>query len=130
MTDHLSIGQLYPGSLHPLTRTQRTVPSAQPATAAVRQHFADMLRDNLVRLSHHAEERLQQRGIDLSEEQLEKIRSAIDKAERKGAKESLMLMNDLALIVNVKNKTVVTAMDTKAIDDHVFTQIDSAVIIR
>jgi len=129
MTDRLSIGQLYPGSLHPLARVERAVPSKQPAAAA-KPRFADMLRNNLVRLSHHAEERLQQRGIDLSEEQLEKIRSAIDKAERKGAKESLMLMNDLALIVNVKNKTVVTAMDTNAIDDHVFTQIDSAVIIK
>ncbi|MOA07809.1 hypothetical protein D3C78_1275320 [compost metagenome] len=62
-------------------------------------------------------------------EQLSKIETAIDNAAAKGAKESLILMKDMALIVNVDNRTVVTAMDGSSMKDNVFTQIDSAVII-
>lgn len=51
------------------------------------------------------------------------------KSAAKGAKESLILMQDMAFIVNVKNRTVVTAMDSESMKDNVFTQIDSAVII-
>jgi flagellar operon protein len=58
-----------------------------------------------------------------------KINSAVDKAAAKGAKESLILMQDMALIVSVPNRTVVTAMDKQSMQDNVFTQIDSAVII-
>lgn len=125
MTERISVGRFYPHSLHPAKR-----PATPPAQhAANRKSFSNVLQDNLVRISHHAEERLQQRGIDLSGEQLAKIQSAIDKAAQKGARDSLMLMNDLALIVNIKNKTVVTAMDAASLKDNVFTQIDSAVII-
>ncbi|MBC8079443.1 MAG: flagellar biosynthesis protein, partial [Gorillibacterium sp.] len=71
----------------------------------------------------------QQRGVNLKPEQLEQIRSAIDKAEAKGAKDSLILLKDMALIVNVKNRTIVTAMDGASMKENVFTQIDSAVIL-
>jgi flagellar operon protein len=60
---------------------------------------------------------------------MKQIGSALDKAAAKGAKESLILMQDMAFIVNVKNRTVVTAMDSASMKDNVFTQIDSAVII-
>jgi flagellar operon protein len=88
-----------------------------------------MLQDQLVRFSHHAEVRLQQRGIQLQPEQLAKLESAIDKAAAKGAKDALMLLNGMALIVNIPNRTVVTALDGNSMKDNVFTQIDSAVVI-
>ncbi|GJM83470.1 hypothetical protein HMSSN139_59660 [Paenibacillus sp. HMSSN-139] len=72
---------------------------------------------------------MEQRGIELKPEQLNKIESAIDSAAAKGAKDSLILLKDMALIVNVNNRTVVTAMDGSSMKDNVFTQIDSAVII-
>lgn len=72
---------------------------------------------------------MQQRGIKLDSEQLVQLDTAVRKAEAKGAKESLILFKDVALIVNVKNRTVVTAMDGSQMKDNVFTQIDSAVII-
>ncbi|WP_231571379.1 TIGR02530 family flagellar biosynthesis protein [Gordoniibacillus kamchatkensis] len=87
------------------------------------------LQSKIVRFSHHAETRLQQRGIKLGPDQLAKIGSAIDKAASKGAKDSLMLLGGTALIVNVPNRTVVTALDGASMQEHVFTQIDSAVII-
>lgn len=88
-----------------------------------------MLQDQVLKLSNHAAKRLEQRGIELRSDQMAKINSAVDKAAAKGAKESLILMQDMALIVSVPNRTVVTAMDKQSMQDNVFTQIDSAVII-
>lgn len=58
-----------------------------------------------------------------------KLHTAIEKASNKGARESLILMDDLALVVSIKNKTVITAIDGANIKENVFTNIDSAVII-
>ena len=60
---------------------------------------------------------------------LTEAKTAIDKAAAKGAKDSLILFKDMAFIVNVKNRTIVTAMDSSSMQDNVFTQIDSAVVI-
>ena len=83
-----------------------------------------------VRFSQHALQRLNSRQIQLDGSQLSKLNQAVDKAAQKGAKESLILMSDnLAFVVSVKNKTVITAIDGANIRDNVFTNIDSAVII-
>lgn len=79
--------------------------------------------------------RLQMRNITLSPDDLNKLRDAVDRAEAKGAREALVLMSrpsrdqDLALVVSVKNRTVITAMDGDSLKDNVFTNIDSAVIV-
>ncbi|HWR05341.1 TIGR02530 family flagellar biosynthesis protein [Sporomusa sp.] len=83
-----------------------------------------------VKFSQHALQRLNSRKIQLDSSQLSKLNQAVDKAAQKGAKESLILMSDnLAFVVSVKNKTVITAIDGASIKDNVFTNIDSAVII-
>ena len=76
-----------------------------------------------------AEMRMQQRGMAVQPEQWSKIEAALDQAASKGAKESLVLLNDMALIVNVQNRTIVTAMQGSAMKNNIFTQIDSAIII-
>ncbi|MNC69731.1 hypothetical protein D3C75_1204560 [compost metagenome] len=91
--------------------------------------FESVLQKNILKFSNHAAKRLEQRGIELGSRQLDQISSAVDKAAAKGSKESLILMKDMALIVSVANRTVVTAMDGNSMKDNVFTQIDSAVII-
>ena len=58
------------------------------------------------------------------------LKDAVNKAEAKGAKESLILMDQLALVVSVKNRTVITAVDGASLKDNVFTNIDSAVIVK
>ncbi|WP_237088985.1 hypothetical protein [Paenibacillus larvae] len=73
--------------------------------------------------------RFKQRGIVLTPEQLSRLDKAMDKAATKGAKNSLMMLDGTALIVNVPNKTVVTAMDATSMKDRMFTKIDSAIII-
>jgi flagellar operon protein len=82
-----------------------------------------------VKFSAHAIERLKSRGINLDQDTLQRLDQAIDKAAEKGSRESLMLTDDAALIVSVKNKTVITAMDRQMMKDNVFTNIDSTVII-
>lgn len=129
MTDRVTVGNLYPAAITPIgaNRTKSGQADTSPVSNSGKS-FREILQEQ-VRFSHHAEVRLQQKGIQLKPEQMAKLSSAIDKAAAKGAKDSLMLMQDMALIVNVKNRTVVTAMDSTSLKDHVFTQIDSAVII-
>lgn len=82
-----------------------------------------------VKFSNHAIERMRTRGISYSPEDINKLGDAISRAAAKGAKDSLILMNDSALIVSVKNNTVVTVMDKNALKENVFTNIDSTVVI-
>lgn len=78
-----------------------------------------------VRFSAHADMRLKERGLDLTGADMARIKGAMDTLASKGGRDSLLLMGDTALIVNIPNRTVVTAMDAGS----VFTNIDSAVII-
>ena len=82
-----------------------------------------------LRFSKHASVRLQQRGIDLTDGQLERLMDGTRKAGQKGIKDSLVIVDELAFIVNVPNSTVVTAMDSKDAVDNIFTNIDGAVIM-
>ena len=81
-----------------------------------------------LKFSKHAAMRLNDRNISLSEEQNERLESGVKRAKEKGIQESLVMVDSLAFIVNVPNKTVVTAMDQGESDEHVFTNIDGAVI--
>jgi flagellar operon protein len=128
MTDTIRIGHL---QMTPVSRgAARNVPSTGEAVRTNQPSFRNVLNEKLIRFSHHAETRLQQRGIDWGEDKMAKLESAVNKAESKGARESLILFPDVALIVNVKNRTVVTALDGNQMKDNVFTQIDSAVIVQ
>jgi flagellar operon protein len=86
--------------------------------------------DTGVRFSAHALERLTERAIELSPTDLEMLRGAIDQLARKGARDSLVLHPRAAVVVNVPNRTVVTAVDAETMRERVFTQIDSALILR
>ena len=72
---------------------------------------------------------MEQRDIALSAEQSQRLEAGVAKASAKGIKESLVIVDSLAFIVNVPNQTVVTAMDQTESEDNVFTNIDGAVII-
>ena len=95
--------------------------------------FAQVLDQKLtgqpVRLSQHALERLKSRGITLSDADMKKLAGAVDSVAQKGGKDSLIMMGDAALVVSVKNRTVVTAMDRQGMQGNVFTNIDSAVVL-
>ena len=82
-----------------------------------------------LRFSNHAANRLIDRNISLSDEQKQRLTDATVKAGEKGIKESLVLMDSLAFVVNIPNNTVITALDKSETDLNVFTNIDGAVII-
>lgn len=82
-----------------------------------------------IRFSRHARERLSAGGIQMTPERLREIRGAVDRAAAKGAKDALVLAPDLALVVSITNRTVVTAVEQARMREHVFTNIDSAVIL-
>jgi len=83
-----------------------------------------------IKISAHAERRLKERNIVLAQDDLDRINVAVKQAESKGARESLIIYGDLALITSVRNKTIVTAMDGNFAESQVITNIDSAVIVR
>ena len=82
-----------------------------------------------LKFSKHAAMRLENRNINLSAEQSQRLENGVQKASEKGIKESLVLIDSLAFIVNVPNKTVVTAMEQRESSDNIFTNIDGAVIM-
>ncbi len=82
-----------------------------------------------LKFSAHATQRLRDRKITLDANTMSKINQAVDKAEAKGVEDTLVLTADAALIVNVKNRTVITALDRNSVSGNVFTNIDGAVLI-
>ncbi len=82
-----------------------------------------------LKFSKHASGRLADRGIELSDTQLERLNDGVRKAGQKGIRDSLVIVDELAFIVNVPNSTVVTAMDSTETNDNVFTNINGAVIM-
>lgn len=82
-----------------------------------------------LKFSNHAIERMRDRGISVKPEDMAKLNEAVEKAAKKGSKESLVLMGDTALIVSIKNRTVVTAMDKESMKEKVFSNIDSTMIL-
>jgi flagellar operon protein len=122
---------------NPVTRATPPPAPARPAAApapakpAGRPSFAAVLATEQaqgIRFSTHAQQRLARRGIDLAPDDLARLSAAVDQAGAKGGRESLILLDELALIVSIDNRTVITAMNTGAPQGNVFTNVDSVVI--
>ena len=82
-----------------------------------------------LRFTKHADARLVQRDIRLTDEQMMRLEEGTRKASDKGIKESLVLVDDLAFIVNTDKKMVITAIDQNSSEDNIYTNIDGAVVI-
>ncbi|AEE91373.1 Flagellar operon protein [Tepidanaerobacter acetatoxydans Re1] len=93
------------------------------------QILQQKIEDKELKISQHAQMRMNMRNIKLTKDQKEMINNAVDKAEQKGVRESLILMNDMAFVVSIKNRTVITAMNGDSVKENVFTNIDGAVIL-
>ena len=93
--------------------------------------FANVLESKLnssVKFYGHALERLKERGIRLGETDLEKLEGAVSSVAAKGGNDSLIMVGDAALLVSIKNRTVITAFDRNNLEGNVFTKIDSAAV--
>jgi flagellar operon protein len=119
------------GPLGPVTpaapaQRARTRPSGGPA-------FGDVLADRVrtgsdVTFSGHALQRIERRGIPVDQSMLDRLNSGVDRAAAKGSRDSVVLVDDTAFVVSVRNRAVITAVDRDHMRDQVFTNIDSAVI--
>jgi flagellar operon protein len=120
-------------ALNPLTIADAARPLSAPAAnrlGALPGGFADALRQagQEIRLSSHAQKRIDRRELDLDAPRLERLNTAISSAAQKGARQSVVMLDDLAVVVNIRDRTVVTAMNTEGGKQRVFTNIDSVVI--
>ena len=126
---------LNPSPLNGLSGVRR---AAQPAVAKQPQPssgggFAQALdqavaADREIAFSGHAQTRLRSRGLEMTPDRMARLNGGVSQAEAKGARSSLVMLDDIALVVSVRNRTVITAMDGTQLKDNVFTNIDSAVI--
>ncbi len=127
-----------PGMIQPIERTSASqqAGAARSVSGPSFQEILGQAQANLaapgsangaLKFSAHAESRLRSRNIELSPGDVNQLASAVDRARAKGSRDSLILMRDVAYVVSVENRTVITAMDTRDAG-NVFTNIDSAVI--
>ncbi|MCF6463335.1 flagellar protein [Clostridium sp. Cult1] len=86
-------------------------------------------RDDEIKFSKHAINRMDHRDMTLSNEEIKRLKSGFNKAEEKGVKDALILMGDKVFIASIKNKTVITTVNKEQLKDNVFTNIDGAVIV-
>ena len=113
---------LAPGAARPATRP------APGVTAGDRGFGGALERAGRLAFSGHAAKRIEQRGLDLDGPRIQRLEDAVARAASKGSRDSLILLDELALVVSVRTNTVITAMDEASRKEHVFTNIDSVVI--
>ena len=111
-----------------LNNSRKTVKAAQENLVSFHQE-QNVSGTQDLKFSKHAAVRLENRGIELTDAQLERLNDGARKAGQKGIRDSLVIVDKLAFIVNVPNKTVVTAMDSRETEENVFTNINGAVIM-
>jgi flagellar operon protein len=122
-----------PQRISPAELENRRVEGSRTPKPAAGPSFAETLQSvggsPSLRFSAHAQERLRSRDIELTDRDNAQLAQAIDIAQAKGAQESLILFDDLALIVSVRNRVVITALERGEQQANVFTNIDSAVVL-
>ncbi|MCD4828523.1 MAG: flagellar protein [Candidatus Cloacimonetes bacterium] len=89
----------------------------------------DKLGQGQLTFSAHAMQRLEQRDIHLTSHDLARLQEAVNQVAAKGGNESLIHMNDVSYVINIPNRTVITAVDDASSSGNVFTQIDSALVL-
>jgi flagellar operon protein len=118
-----------PGAITP-TPLDIAAQKAQKAPSVNGPAFGDVLAEKTaqVQFSGHALQRVRRRGIEVDTTTLARLQNGVDRAAGKGARESVVFVDSTAFVVSVRNRTVITAVDREHMKDHVFTNIDSAVI--
>lgn len=125
----LSIEQLQDQYLKRSKKAGENSNSGEISFKDILQQTAEIHQGKELRFSKHASGRLAEREITLTDTQLERLSEGAAKAEAKGIQESLVLVDELAFIVNVPNNTVITAMSRNDTEENIYTNIDGAVII-
>lgn len=123
---------LVPPGVAPVAQPAQPAGGRRGETAVHGPSFGEVLRSTTqpqgVEFSRHALQRLERRGIELGEQTLARLTDGVDRAAGKGSRESVVFVDGTAFVVSVRNRTVITAVDPEHMREHVFTNIDSAVI--
>lgn len=109
-----AIPQIRPG----ISNANVGIPAAQP----------NPIGGDGLTFSKHLNERIERRQLEMSPDRISRLADAVDRVAGKGARDSVVLLDDLALLVNVPSRTVLTAIATSRMKDGVFTNIDSVVL--
>ena len=128
------VNQIRPGiipgpSPRPAGKPVQIPPASAPSFRSVLEQQQRTSNAQPLKFSAHAMQRLQSRNIQLSNEDVARMNAMGDKAAEKGAKQSLFMLRDIAMVVSIKNRTVITAVDQESMKENVFTNIDSAAVI-
>jgi flagellar operon protein len=121
------IGKSVTYTLAPTLLTGDAIASTRGSSGSA---FAGQLADATrgVQFSGHAAERMAKRGVSLDASQLRRLAGGVAQAASKGSRSALVLVDRVAMIVAVPERTVVTAMATDQTGQGVFTNIDAAVV--
>lgn len=103
------------------------IESGSQSTGSVKKTQQGVSGDGLT-FSKHLNDRINRRHLEMGPERLARLTDAVDRASDKGARDSVVLLDNLALLVNVPSRTVVTAMETEKMKHGVFTNIDAVVV--
>ena len=127
---HGGLNSIRPGNLNPIDRKEQN----NPAGIDGKVNFADILERNFeetnsVKFSAHAIKRLEERSLMVSQNEIERLNNGVKQLDEKGSKNSLILVDDTAVVVSVRNKMVITAIDKQMSANNVFTNIDSAAMV-
>ncbi|MFA5536010.1 MAG: TIGR02530 family flagellar biosynthesis protein [Bacillota bacterium] len=128
MTQRIDLTRPIIPDLLPGSQVKRGSQKAEKDFQQVLKESLEIQRSKL-QFSKHAAERLKQRQLEITPERLARVEGGIEAAAKKGCRESLVLLDEMALIVSVKNQMVVTAVDGQALKNNLFTNIDSAIIV-
>lgn len=132
MTNGFNPALVPPGVSAPDTARTRQQPVRPSVQAPQGPAFADVLKGvagtQPVSFSKHAVQRLERRNLAVDPAKMQRLQDGVDRAAGKGARDAVVLVDDTAFVVSVRNRTVITAVGTDQMKDHVFTNIDSAVI--
>ncbi len=102
--------------------------SPAPKTSGASFSAALAQAGNDLRLSRHAQKRVDTRDLDLDHGRMDRLNNAVSQAAAKGSRNSVVMLDNLAVVVDVRQRTVVTAMQQQGGSQRVFTNIDSVVI--
>jgi flagellar operon protein len=92
--------------------------------------FKDTLAEaTALKISKHAQKRLDERNISIDQNRWSQINEKVAEAKLKGINDSLVVMDEAALIVNAKNNTVITAMDRSEASSQIFTNINGTILL-
>lgn len=116
--------------LQPTIRQSLTTKQVTSPKQSFLQHLQEATVKTELKVSKHANQRLAERNIHISEAEWQLVSEKVSDARSKGVNDSLVLMDQAALIVSAKNATVITAMNRTEAKNQLFTNIDGTIVLN